>query len=415
MLTRPTAAVPTRIFSTPVAATLAPPDIALIVAVPEAVPALNCTIAWPDESVSASVGNSVPSVVVKVIWVPLCGGVPDGSITCTPIGVVPLTGRAVVGLVSVRVDPDGASSGTRSQATMGTTESVNRASRAVQWNRDSMNAVTILIHMYLAGQGKRRQTARHSPDAGYAMAALIIGIAVMAVMMTVVMPVWKQMVQREKEEELVFRGEQIAHSIGMFQRKFANAYPPTLDVLVEQKFLRKKYKDPITNEDFVPLTQAQGQASTPGGQANAGRGQPPPTTPIGRGGNPFGGTATPGAAVGGIIGVTSKSTNTSIRLYKGRSHYNEWAFVYTPPATGGAATPGGPGNPGGRGNNPGQRGNGPFPPGGPFGPGGSGGGRPGGPGAPGGPAGGGRPGGPNAPRSPGSTPFPFPAGPGGGR
>ncbi len=103
---------------------------------------------------------------------------------------------------------------------------------------------------------------------GYAMAALIIGIAVMAVMMTVVMPVWKQMVQREKEEELVFRGEQIAHSIGMFQRKFANAYPPTLDVLVEQKFLRKKYKDPITNEDFVPLTQAQGQAAaTPGGQA----------------------------------------------------------------------------------------------------------------------------------------------------
>ena len=84
------------------------------------------------------------------------------------------------------------------------------------------------------------------------MAALIVGIAVMAVMMTVVMPVWKQMVQREKEEELVFRGEQIAHSIGMFQRKFANAYPPTLDVLVEQKFLRKKYKDPITNDDFVP-------------------------------------------------------------------------------------------------------------------------------------------------------------------
>ena len=33
--------------------------------------------------------------------------------------------------------------------------------------------------------------------------------------------------------------------------------------------------------------------------------------------------------MGGIIGVTSKSTDTSIRLYKGRSHYNEWAFVYT--------------------------------------------------------------------------------------
>ena len=103
------------------------------------------------------------------------------------------------------------------------------------------------------------------------MAALIVGLAVMAVMMTVAMPVWKQTVQREKEAELVFRGEQIARSIGLFQRKFANAYPPTLDVLVEQKFLRKKYKDPITNDDFVPLTQAQQAAGTPGGATRAGR------------------------------------------------------------------------------------------------------------------------------------------------
>ena len=63
----------------------------------------------------------MPSVVVKVTWVPLCGGVPDGSITCTPIGAVPLIGSAVVGLVSVSVDPEGASSGTRSHASMGTT------------------------------------------------------------------------------------------------------------------------------------------------------------------------------------------------------------------------------------------------------------------------------------------------------
>ena len=254
------------------------------------------------------------------------------------------------------------------------------------------------------------------------MAALIIGITVMAVMMTVVMPVWKQMVRREKEEEMVFRGEQIAHSIGMFQRKFANAYPPTLDVLVEQKFLRKKYKDPITNEDFVPLTQAQGQgqaqAATPGGRATAGRGQqqPQPAQP-GRGTNPFAGATTPGAAVGGIIGVTSKSTDTSIRLYKGRSHYNEWAFVYTAPAGaaggGGAAAPGGAAA-GQRGQ--GQRGQGqnpqpnspfpntsPFP--GPGGPPGRGDGRgPFGPGgAPGGPGGG------------GGAPFPFPGGPGRGR
>ena len=227
-----------------------------------------------------------------------------------------------------------------------------------------MNPVTILIHMYLAGQCKKQVHGRQAPEAGYAMAALIVGITIMAIMMTVVMPVWKQMVQREKEAELVFRGEAIAHSIGMFQRKFANAYPPSLDVLVEQKFLRKKYQDPLTGEDFVPLTQASAQAGAPGAARGA---QPAPgqrggAPATGRGTNPFAGTPTPGAAVGGIIGVTSKSTDTSIRLYKGRSHYNEWAFVYTPPAGAGTATPGaGPG--GNRGNNPNNpnRGNSPFP------------------------------------------------------
>ena len=44
-VTRPTAAVPTRIFRPPAVPTLAPPDIAVIVAVPDAPPALNMTMA----------------------------------------------------------------------------------------------------------------------------------------------------------------------------------------------------------------------------------------------------------------------------------------------------------------------------------------------------------------------------------
>jgi type II secretory pathway pseudopilin PulG len=185
----------------------------------------------------------------------------------------------------------------------------------------------------------------------------------MAIVMTAAMPVWKQAAQREKEEELVFRGEQYVHAIGLFQRKYANAYPPSIDVLVEQKFLRKKYKDPITGEDFVALTQASQQGGVqpggvqPGGAqpqrggsqtpAPAGRGAP--TTGRGPAGpaNPAGAATPGGAPAGGIVGVTSKSTDTSIRLYKGRSHYNEWAFVYTAPVQApGAAVPGQRGQPG---------------------------------------------------------------------
>ena len=226
------------------------------------------------------------------------------------------------------------------------------------------------------------------------MAALLVSMAVMAILMTAAMPVWKHLAQREKEEELVFRGEQYAHAIGMYQRRTANAYPPNLDVLVQQKFLRKKYKDPVAADDFVPLPAGGQQQLGRGGQAGQG------AQPQGRG-QP--GVAVPGqaAAVGGIMGVTSKSTAESIRLYKGRSHYNEWAFIYTPPAqapgaAGGAAAPGRGGQGQGRGQgNPGQL---PFP--------GQGGGIPrGGQGGPGGP--------PNPAR--GNFPNPFPGGVGRGR
>jgi len=265
-----------------------------------------------------------------------------------------------------------------------------------------MKTLNILISMKLAGQARRNQH-------GYAMAALLVAMVIMAIMMTVAMPVWKQTAQREKEEELIFRGLQYTHAIGLFQRKYANAFPPNVDALVEQRFLRKKFKDPITNEDFQPLLAGQGVpgSATPGGATQppgagraAGRGTfgspgagttgtpgrgMSPAGAAGRGTSPIG---TPGAGpVGGVMGVTSKSKEKSIRLYNGRSHYNEWAFVFTPqqqaPGAGapGSPVPGPPGQPGQRGQpgQPGQRG----PAGSPFSP-FPGGGRPGGPGGPGG-------------------------------
>ena len=82
------------------------------------------------------------------------------------------------------------------------------------------------------------------------MAALLVGLAVMAVVMTMAMPVWKQASQREKEEELIFRGKQYARALELFSRRTPGALPPNLDILLNQKFLRKKYKDPITGQDF---------------------------------------------------------------------------------------------------------------------------------------------------------------------
>ena len=234
---------------------------------------------------------------------------------------------------------------------------------------------------------------------GYAMVVLLISLSIMAIMMTVVMPVWRQTAQREKEAELVFRGEQYARAINLLQRKSVGALPPSIDFLVDQKFLRKKFKDPITNDDFAPvlLSVAAPQAGAPGTQ----RGGAPPGGPQGsaRGGaTPTTGAAsgsTPGSPTGaGITGVTSKSKETSIRLYKGRNHYNEWIFVYTPPAAApgpaGAPGTGGPRGGGPRGGGPQGPGNPQIPPlGGPNSPAGSP-NPPGGPGNPTGPGRGGR-------------------------
>jgi type II secretory pathway pseudopilin PulG len=207
---------------------------------------------------------------------------------------------------------------------------------------------------------------------GYAMVVLLVSLSIMAIMMTAVMPVWHQTAQREKEAELVFRGEQYARAIGLLQRKSVGALPPSIDFLVEQRFLRKKFKDPITNDDFAVVLLSVAAPGAPGTQAGgsplsaaapgSGRGAPTGATPTGAG---AAGGGTPGAPTGGgITGFTSKSKETSIRLYKGRNHYNEWLFTFTPPAAvGGAAGQRGAGPPG-----TGPRGGGPPGPGNPQGP-----------------------------------------------
>jgi type II secretory pathway pseudopilin PulG len=241
--------------------------------------------------------------------------------------------------------------------------------------------------MNLAGQGTGLIRLQNAGCNGYAMAALLVGISVMSVLMSMALPVWSHMVKREKEAELIWRGEQYKRAIMLFQRKYANTFPPTLDVLLEQKFLRKKYKDPITNDDFQ-LLPASGGGPQPGsvqGVAPGGgrQGTPPQSGFSGRGTVlRGGGTAGPqvqivgaGTVNLGIGGVVSKSKDASIKIYNGRQKYNEWVFVHVQtsqriggpaggqfpgmpmqPGRGGRGMPPGVGGPDGRGGFPGGRG-----------------------------------------------------------
>jgi len=244
-------------------------------------------------------------------------------------------------------------------------------------------------------------------ERGHAMAVLLVALAVMLTTMSVALPVWSQQATREKEEELLFRLKQYAHAIALYQRQFPGAQPPTLDVLVEQRFLRRKYKDPMTGEDFAVLRVGQvspgmtspipGMLPPPGspqgGAAPAGFGsggqaaQPPPPGPgtgPGQGGGPGMGMGQGGGAPGGmgmgqvgaIRGVVSTSKETSVRVWKGRTQYDQWEVTpedivprfLSPNPMGDGIQPGGPGGmggtggfgrPGGAGGNPGRPGGGP--------------------------------------------------------
>lgn len=218
-----------------------------------------------------------------------------------------------------------------------------------------------------------RYRAPRSGDGGYAMAALIVAISVMAIMLSMAMPVWRTAAQRERETELVFRGEQYAQAIELFSRR-NGGFPTSFEALRAGRYIRKLYKDPITDDDFRPVFLGQIAAGAPGvpipGRQGAppggpgrqggsigsqptsvggGRAQQPPSrggigqapSGAGRDGQLVPGSlGQPGAAAGPIIGVVSMSTAESLRQYNGRGHYNEWMFVSTA-ATRQAGAPGG--------------------------------------------------------------------------
>jgi type II secretory pathway pseudopilin PulG len=176
--------------------------------------------------------------------------------------------------------------------------------------------------MDLGGQADR------PGERGYAMAALLVALAIMAILLTIAMPVWRHEAQREKEAELIYRGEQYARAIALYRAKNGNQLPPSIDVLVQGRYLRKKYKDPMTKDgEFMPIAMAQntGGVPQPGPGRGGARGTPSMQPPVPQPTPPQPGG--PGIAIGGIQGVRSKSEENSIRSYRGATRYDQWAFL----------------------------------------------------------------------------------------
>src|SRR5947207_13358493 len=91
---------------------------------------------------------------------------------------------------------------------------------------------------------KRRQ------DAGFSLAALIFFATAASILAAAAVPAYQMQAKREREKELIFRGEEYTRAIQKYQRKFG-VNPGSVDQLVQTnglRFLRRAYKDPITGK-----------------------------------------------------------------------------------------------------------------------------------------------------------------------
>jgi type II secretory pathway pseudopilin PulG len=139
----------------------------------------------------------------------------------------------------------------------------------------------------------------------FLVALILIGLAVAA-------PKMAKAIQRDKELELTHRGEQYKRAIKLYYRKFGS-YPSSIDQLMntnQVRFLRKRYKDPMTNKDdwkLVYFGQAHVQPLGLFGQALAGTGLAGAAGGVGQ---PIAG-AVGGATNGSTSGAFGSSSGSS--------------------------------------------------------------------------------------------------------
>ncbi len=151
-------------------------------------------------------------------------------------------------------------------------------------------------------------------------------VAIMMILLAAAAPSWRYVMRNDAEQELLFRGGEIADAIARYQKKNGNALPPSLEVLVKGKFLRHPYKDPMTKHGrwrFIRPGEMVGPAPAPGIPGTSGGSTTTTTTTTTRP-SAF---SQPGTVLGGFQGVASTSTEKSLRVFNGRTRYNEWVFL----------------------------------------------------------------------------------------
>lgn len=107
------------------------------------------------------------------------------------------------------------------------------------------------------------RAARRRGERGSALLIVFVFAAMIAIMLYAELPIAVFEAKREKEQLLIDRGNEYAHSVKLFVRKFGT-YPTTVEQLENtnrMRFLRHRFKDPFTGKDDWRMLHAG-----PGGQ-----------------------------------------------------------------------------------------------------------------------------------------------------
>jgi type II secretory pathway pseudopilin PulG len=157
---------------------------------------------------------------------------------------------------------------------------------------------------------------------GFTYIALIAALVIIGISLGAAGKYWQNVMLRDREEELLFRGDQYRQAIELYYRAVPGKlqYPPNIEKLLKddrtpagKRHLRQQYKDPITGEDFEIITSQTVTVGTGGVLLTAQQ------------------KATPG-----IIGVRSKSEKEPLKKdnfpvldqdFAGASSYSEWKFI----------------------------------------------------------------------------------------
>jgi hypothetical protein len=173
-----------------------------------------------------------------------------------------------------------------------------------------------------------RSSASTSPraESGVALVALIAASTVALILIGAALPAWRYVVQREREEEFIYRGAYLARALHRYSLERGGQYPTWQQFTEWAKQPGKVRRSALEN----PL-DPKGKWRTiiantirPEDQA----------LPCGRRTLPGSGGAAGGEVIGPVIGVSTFSTDDSYVTLCSRTRYDEWTFVAVAAAQG---------------------------------------------------------------------------------